>query len=84
MSRTTTAPARRAAEDYSELPTIRGLNGALRFVQDELRVPWVTANALPKGSESGQLKSFMINRGYSYSERDLYQWILSLARGGDA
>ncbi|WP_280215884.1 hypothetical protein [Nocardia cyriacigeorgica] len=83
MGRTATT-ARRTAVDFSELPTIRGLNGALAFVHNELGVPWITPFALRKASESGQLKSFMINRGYTYAERDLYDWIMSLARGGNA
>lgn len=81
MGRTNTV-ARRTADDYSELPTIRGIDGALAFVHETLGVPWITYNGIRIASEKKRLKSFMINRGYSYAERDLYDWVMSMAQGG--
>ncbi|MFC6014094.1 hypothetical protein [Nocardia lasii] len=35
-------------------------------------------------TERRQLRVFKISASNWYSERDLYDWVMSLARGGDA
>lgn len=81
MGRTATT-ARRTAEDYSELPRIKGRAGALEFITRELGVQ-VSPTMVRTATERRQLRVFKISASNWYSERDLYRWVLSLARGGD-
>ncbi|MFE6919700.1 hypothetical protein ACFVAV_01510 [Nocardia sp. NPDC057663] len=83
MSRTTTAPARRATEDYSELPTIYGTTGVIAFARNVLGVE-VTASLVRRSTEARRLQVFKISTRNVYSERGVYDWIMSLARGGNA
>ncbi|MBF6161357.1 hypothetical protein IU438_04775 [Nocardia cyriacigeorgica] len=84
MGRTTTAtPARRTAAEYSELPTIYGAHGVIAFARDEMGVT-LTESLVRRATEARRLQVFKLSTRNVYSERGIYDWIMSLARGGNA
>ncbi|MBF6210701.1 hypothetical protein IU487_06515 [Nocardia puris] len=80
MGRTNTV-ARRTVEDYSELPTIYGGKGVIEFAARELGVS-VTPTLVRRATEARRLQVFKISTRNVYSERGIYNWIMSMARGG--
>lgn len=75
-------------EELNPLPTVRGVSGALAFVKDRLGVP-VTRNKVRLAIEAREMPVYRIDRWNYTAERDLYDWIMSLAKvsrrsGGDA
>lgn len=72
----------------SPLPTIKGLANAVDFVRtpvpDGLGVPAVTRTRMRAASERREVEVFRIAGAYWYSERGLYEWLMSLRLGGDA
>ncbi|GAC61583.1 hypothetical protein [Gordonia sihwensis] len=72
----------------NEMPTIRGRDGAVEFINDVFRVP-ITPTRMRTAIEARELPVYKISGCNYFSERDLAVWIRSLARpavhrGGDA
>jgi hypothetical protein len=74
------------------MPTIRGRDGAVAFINDVFGVP-ITKTRMRAAIEGRELPVFKISGTNYLSERDLYLWVKSLARpavgrqqhgGGDA
>ena len=77
-------PSRRrpiVADELSNLPTRKGRPGAKAFFA-EIGVEGITDTRIRTASESGQLRKFMIAGHNWYADRDLFEWLLSLASGG--
>ncbi|OZE03179.1 hypothetical protein CH249_15420 [Rhodococcus sp. 05-2255-3B1] len=70
------------------MPTIKGLDAAVDFVRapapDGLGVPAVTRTRLRAASEHREVEVFLISGAYYFSERGLFNWLMSLRLGGDA
>ena len=72
----------------NEMPTIRGRDGAVEFINDVFGVP-ITRTRMRSAIEARELPVYKISGCNYFSERDLAVWIRSLARpavrrGGDA
>ncbi len=76
-------PRRRpiVADELSNLPTRKGRPGAKAFFA-EIGVEGITDTRIRTASESGQLRKFMMAGHNWYADRDLFEWLLSLASGG--
>ncbi|KLL95488.1 hypothetical protein [Rhodococcus pyridinivorans] len=75
-------PVRRAPinrDELNELPTVRGRDAAVAFVRERLGVP-VTPNRMRTALERRELPVYKIDRWNFTAERDLYDWLLSLAK----
>ncbi|MEV4633312.1 hypothetical protein AB0J79_08720 [Rhodococcus coprophilus] len=75
-------PARRAPvtrDEFNELPTIKGRDAAVAFVQERLGVP-MTPTRMRAAIERRELSVFKISGANYLAERDLYDWVLSLAK----
>lgn len=72
----------------SPMPTIKGLDAAVDFVRapapNGLGVPAITRTRLRAASEHREAEVFLISGAYWYSERGLFDWLMSLRLGGDA
>lgn len=66
-------------DDLNELPTIRGRDAAVGFVRERLGVP-VTPNRMRTALEKRELPVYKIDRWNFTAEKDLYDWVLSLAK----
>ncbi|MGI1849943.1 hypothetical protein [Rhodococcus sp. SJ] len=66
-------------DELNVLPTIKGRDAAVDFVRDRLGVP-VTPNRMRTALEKRELPVYKIDRWNFTAERDLYDWILSLAK----
>ncbi|MGW4577204.1 hypothetical protein ACWELP_00785 [Rhodococcus aetherivorans] len=75
-------PVRRAPinrDELNELPTIKGRDAAVAFVRERLGVP-VTPNRMRTALEKRELPVYKIDRWNFTAEKDLYDWVLSLAK----
>lgn len=63
----------------NEMPTIRGRDGAVAFINDMFGVP-ITPTRMRTAIEGRELPVFKISGCNYFSERDLYLWVKSLAR----
>lgn len=83
MSKATTAPDRPTGTvgpiTLNEMPTIRGRDGAVEFINDVFSVP-VTKTRMRSAIEGRELPVYKISGCNYFSERDLYMWVKSLAR----
>ncbi|WP_270485991.1 hypothetical protein [Gordonia jacobaea] len=76
-------PRRRpiVADELSNLPTRKGRDGGLQFFA-EIGVYGITPTRLRTASEDGSLRKFRIAGHTWYADRDLFEWLQSLASGG--
>lgn len=77
-------PARRAPinrEELSNLPTRKGRAGAVQFFH-EIGVQGITDTRIRNATEKGELRRFKIAGQNWYSDRDLWDFLQSLAIGG--
>ena len=76
-------PRRRpiVADELSNLPTRKGRAGAKAFFA-EIGVEGITDTRIRTASESGALRKFRIAGHNWYADRDLFEWLQSLASGG--
>ncbi|ORM06357.1 hypothetical protein [Prescottella equi] len=79
------APQQRRAlvnrDELNQLPTIKGRDAAVRFVAERLGVP-MTPTRMRAAIERRELPVYKISGANFTAERDLYDWILSLAQTG--
>lgn len=76
---------------FNEMPTIRGRDGLVDFVNDVLGVP-ISRTRARTAIEARELPVYKIGGCNYFSENDAYLWVKSLARpavrrdqfGGDA
>lgn len=68
-------------DELSTLPTIKGRDGALAYVREILGVQ-VTPTMIRSATESRRLRVSKLSAKNWYSERDLFNWVMSLGRGG--
>ncbi|MCX2756595.1 MULTISPECIES: hypothetical protein [unclassified Gordonia (in: high G+C Gram-positive bacteria)] len=64
-------------------PTRKGREGALRFFE-EIGVTGITPTRLRTATEDGSLRRFRVAGHNWYADRDLWDWLMSLASGGAA
>ncbi|MGW0172728.1 hypothetical protein ACWDUM_02665 [Rhodococcus sp. NPDC003322] len=73
--------------ELNQLPTIKGRDAAVRFINEVLGVP-MTPTRMRAAIEGRELPVYKISGANFTAERDLYDWIMSLAKGsrqgGDA
>ena len=85
MSQQTTTERRRRPvinpDELSNTPTRKGREGALEFYA-EIGVDGITSTRIRNGSERGELRKFKIAGHNWYADRDLWDWLQSLASGG--
>ncbi|MBF6131608.1 hypothetical protein IU501_01130 [Nocardia otitidiscaviarum] len=82
MSRAAVAARRIDPAELSELPTIYGTSGVVKYAHGELGVT-VTDSLVRRATETRRLRVFKISTRNVYSERGIYDWIMSLGRGGE-
>ncbi|MFT3663319.1 MAG: hypothetical protein QM809_18725 [Gordonia sp. (in: high G+C Gram-positive bacteria)] len=63
----------------NDLPTIRGRDGAVDYLNDVFGVP-ITPTRMRTAIEGRELPVYKISGCNYFSERDLYLWVKSLAR----
>lgn len=68
-------------DDLSTHPTRKGRGEALQFFA-ELGVHGLTETRLRTATEDGSLRRFRIAGHNWYADRDLWDWLMSLASGG--
>lgn len=77
-------PVRRAPinpDKLSNLPTRQGRDGAVQFFH-EIGVQGITDTRIRNATEKGELRRFKIAGQNWYSDRDLWDFLQSLAIGG--
>lgn len=62
-------------------PTRKGREGALGFFE-EIGVAGITPTRLRTATEDGSLRRFRVAGHNWYADRDLWDWLMSLASGG--
>ncbi|WP_141124772.1 hypothetical protein [Prescottella equi] len=67
--------------ELSNLPARKGRAGALAFF-DEIGVHGVTETRIRNATERGQLRRYKLAGHNWYSEVDLWEWLQSMATGG--
>lgn len=72
-------PVRR--EDLDNTPTRKGRDGAMAFFA-EIGVRGITSTRLRTATEDKSLRRFRIAGHNWYADRDLWDWLQSLASGG--
>ncbi|MBX9151453.1 hypothetical protein [Rhodococcus qingshengii] len=68
-------------DELNQLPTIQGRDGAVSFIETRLGVP-MTPTRMRAAIERRELPVYKISGANYLAERDLYDWILSLAHTG--
>lgn len=68
-------------DELNQLPTIKGRDAAVRFITEHLGVP-MTPTRMRAAIERRELPVYKISGANFTAERDLYDWILSLAQTG--
>ncbi|WP_433611078.1 hypothetical protein [Prescottella agglutinans] len=85
LARPGVAPHQRRAlvnrDELNQLPTIKGRDAAVRFITEHLGVP-MTPTRMRAAIERRELPVYKISGANFTAERDLYDWILSLAQTG--
>lgn len=79
---TDTAAPSKSPVDRRVLPTIKGYEQALAFINDSLGVNAITARSIQTHTQRGTLKSFTISNARWFSQADLLDWVMSLRNGG--
>lgn len=83
--RTGAAPRQQRAlvnrDELNQLPTIQGRDGGVEFVARRLGVP-MTPTRMRTAIDRRELPVYKISGANYLAERDLYDWILSLAHTG--
>lgn len=70
-------------EELNQLPTIKGRENAVRFINERLGVP-MTPTRMRAAVERRELPVYKISGANYLAERDLYDFVMSLARRGGA
>ncbi|MFD5809411.1 hypothetical protein [Rhodococcus aetherivorans] len=75
-------------DELNQLPTIKGRDAAVRFINNTLGVP-MSPTRMRTAIEGRELPVYKISGANYLAERDLYDWIMILAKasrsgGGDA
>lgn len=84
IARTGAAPRRRPfvnRDELNPLPTIKGREGAFTFIREQLGVP-MAPTRLRTAIDRRELPVYKISGWNVMAERDLFDWILSLAHTG--
>ncbi|EQM33473.1 hypothetical protein [Rhodococcus erythropolis] len=68
-------------EELNPLPTIKSRDGGVDFVANRLGVP-MTPTRMRAAIERRELPVYKISGANYLAERDLYDWVLSLAQTG--
>ena len=83
----TPAPSRRQRQhpvnrdELSNIPTRKGIPGVLDFL-DELGVHGISPTRIKNASQDGELRRFVISGHLWYADRDIWDFLESLASGG--
>lgn len=84
ITRADAVPRRRPfvnRDELNPLPTIKGREGAFTFIREHLGVP-MAATRVRTAIEGRELPVYKISGWNVMAERDLYDWVLSLAQTG--
>lgn len=65
--------------ELSDVPSIRGKDGAMAWFRDELGVP-VGIRLVKESTENHTLPSYIIGGAVYYSSRDLWRWLATRRR----